>query len=334
MSVDSKFEDITKSLNQGGTFLQIHVNQELIKHKWPGTVIEYPTKAIPFTSNPNEDPTVKSRVIARGKVHPQTFVKSVIRSQNQFETGESSIDVLGSRQFSDKIGHTLCIEVKKLDPKFIDWIFFRIKPQKNNMRVITRTVSNSGLANLFEIPPMHGHFEKNSYAMIKEFSHWTPLEHEISDFAVATNSNKLTGEYFKTDKSKVDDSSRQIIQNTFALTIEKVLYEINQKDPTIAHCDDIIIPIIVTNAALWFCDVDPKDIDPLTGHTTKQPNYKQLDSIIYELANPKSVQFPEPLSSKMTTDQNLVARKSHVLILTPKGFTEFLDELDRVPVPS
>lgn len=334
MAEDSKFEDITKSLNQGGTFLQIHVNQVMLDHQWPNTLVEYPTKARAFISNPNEDNAVKSRVLGRGKVHPQTYVKAVSRSQNPFEVSESSIDVLSSRMWTDKVGHTLCIEVKKLDPKFTDWIFFRIKPQKKNMRVITRTTSNVGLANLFEIPPMHEHFEKDSYIIIKEFINWKPLEHEISDFAVATNSNKLTGEYFKTDKSKIEESSRQIIQNTFALTIEKVLHEINQKDPIIAHCDDIIIPIIVTNASLWFCDIDPKDIDSLTGHVIKQPNYRQLDSIIYELPNPKSVQFPEPLSSNITADQNRFARKSHVLILTPKGFSEFLDELDKNPTPS
>lgn len=334
MTEGSKFEDITKSLNQGGAFLQIHVNQELLNHKWPGTVIEYPTKAKSFVSNPNEDAAVKTRVSEHGMVHPQTYVKAVLKSQNEFEIEESSIDVIGSRSMNNKIVHTLCIEVKKLDPKFIDWIFFRINSKKKNMRVITRTVLKSGLVNLFKIPSMFQHFEKENYVTISEFNNWTPLEHEISDFAVATNANKIPTEYFKTDKSKIDESSRQIIQNTFALIIEKILYDINQKEPTIAQCDEIFIPIIVTNASLWFCDIEPKDIDPLTGHVTKQPNYKQLDSVIYELPNPKSIQFPEPLSSKLTTTQNILARKSHVLVLTPKGFRNFLDELDTVPNPT
>lgn len=333
-SKTSKLQDITNSLDQGGTFLQIHVTRELQNHNWPGSIIEYPTRASPFVNHPNSNPIVKPRLDASKKVHPKTYSTAILESQNQFEVLESSVDVLVARKIPKKVAQTLCIEVKKLDPKFIDWIFFRIKSHIPGMQVFSRNTSHSGLVDLFTIPPMFGHFETENYTMVKKFDRWIPLQHEISDFAVATNSNKLPQEYFRSDKSKIDESSRQILQNTYAVMVEKILHEINQTQPVVSEVkDDIFIPIIVTNATLWFCDINPKDIDPQTGHTTKQPKYSKLDSIIYELPNPKSVQFPDPLSTNLTARQNLYVRKSHVLILSSKGLKTFLDNLDKEKIP-
>ncbi|MCH7785637.1 MAG: hypothetical protein IIB06_09530 [Bacteroidetes bacterium] len=78
------------------------------------------------------------------------------------------------------------------------------------------------------------------------------------------------------------------------------------------------------------CRFNPDDIDPISGHITKDPKYEPIDSIIYECPKPKEVQFPDTLGSDLPAELRDHVAKWHVLVMSPKGFSEFLDGIDKI----
>ena len=162
-----------------------------------------------------------------------------------------------------------------------------------------------------------------------QYHHWNIFKKEISDFAIALQNEKVRGDYYRSEKTKVDESARQIIKGTYGLIIEKIVNQV----ATGRDYDNsplIFLPIIVTNANLFLCNFDLDDIDSKTGHITKDPEFKPVDSIIYDYPAPKEVQFPNPLASNLTAEFRDHVSKWHVLIMNPGGFVDFLDDVDKI----
>ncbi len=90
---------------------------------------------------------------------------------------------------------------------------------------------------------------------------------------------------------------------------------------------ETIVPIVVTTANLQKCVTDPEDIDPDSGFITKDPVYEKLDSVIYECPIPKSVRFPQPDFNNLSADARKQIYKWPVLIVSPKGFTDFIKQI-------
>jgi len=323
-----KLSEKTKSLNQSGAFLQIHVINELKKRYWSITA-EYPVKTSPFIGEPKNHSLALTRFQQENRglrITPEDFVRASIESQNKAEIKETSIDVIASRRIAGA-DFFLCIEAKKLDPRYMDWIFFKQQTHEDVMRMIKRSLKNDGDVQLFTTLPTRD-CGNETYLQIKSFPEWEPSRREIVDFALALKKEQVENEYYKSEKTRVDESARQIVDGTFGLIIEKILQEVTQGEPILsAGLWEYFIPIIVTNANLFICDLRPEDINPETGHITKEPTYRSVDAIIYECAASKLVQFPDPLSSKLTAQQNSYVAKWHILIMSPKGFRDFLDSI-------
>lgn len=320
MSSDDNLSKKTKSMNQSGAFLQIHVISQLRKYNWK-VLSEYPIRLSPFLDLPAKNPVLYNRLLNRVDVEPITFVRAARESMDKTTVKETSIDVIGGR-IVNNYSFNLCIESKKLDPRFIDWVFFQQVKHENTLRLLMRTY-------FFDKPillrtPKIGKADE-TYLGISTIP--GEFNYPVCDFALSLKSEEIDREYYKSDKTKVDDAARQIIEGTYGFIVDRILQQVLKGDPQLHDgLTDYFIPMVVTNANLFICEFDDNAINSQSGKIEKEPTYKHVDSLIYECSTPKTVQFPEPLEADTTPEENNAITKWHVLIFSPKGFIEFLQK--------
>jgi len=312
----------TNAINQSGFFLQTHVVYQLKKQHWTVNT-EMPVQLAPFLEDPLKNPIHFTR--PSGPIfEPSNLIQSIFASQNKIELEETSIDVIGIASSSDdKLSFLLCIECKKLDPEYVDWIFFDVK-SKQPMNLIAKNIVSQGFVSLFKIPPTTK--KSNEIHVDLNKFNWDPFKHPHSNSSLAISNEKLDKNTYKTKKSLVDNASRQIIKGMYGLILNKLQHQILTGDGY-ENFTEIFVPIVVTTANLKICKANPEDIDPKTGYTTKEPEYENVDSIIFECLPPKSVKFPHPEFNSLSLEHRYALLKWHVLILSPNGFVKFLNDL-------
>ncbi|MCH7969014.1 MAG: hypothetical protein IH841_07215 [Thaumarchaeota archaeon] len=324
MSSDDNLSKKTKSMNQSGAFLQIHIINELKKRNWT-VLAEYPIRISPFLDLPAKQPILYTRLLNHLDVEPISFVRAARESMDKTTVKETSIDVIGERIINDDYCFNLCIESKKLDPRFIDWVFFQQTKHENTLRFLMRQHFIKKPV-LLKTPKTTKN--KETYLTINTIQ--GELDYPVCDFALSLKSEEVDREYYKSDKTKVDDASRQIIEGTYGFIVDRIFQHVLKGDPQMNRgLTDCFIPLVVTNANLFICEFDENEIDSKSGKIKNEPTYKPVDSLIYECPAPKSVQFPEPLEADSTPEENNAITKWHVLVLSPKGFSEFLQKFGR-----
>jgi len=322
----------TKSLNQSGTFLQFHILNELNKRKW-STVVETPVSFAPFNKRPETHQLLYGQLLSKHTVNADHFAQAVLESQNQSMKNETSVDIDAGKNIELKKDTVnaifrLYIEVKKNDPDYSDWCFFQQKIKSEPMRLTTKNITSKGRVNLFTVTE-NDRYKNKIWVQTIQYPSLEIFTKDVSDFALALHAKEVKKDYYRSEKTKVDEAARQIIKGTYGLIIDRVVNQVTTgKD--YSHDPDIFVPIIITNANLFLCTFDPKDIDPNKGHIKKDPDYQPIDSIIYEYPKPKEVQFPDPLASNLAAEFRDHILKWHVLVMSPKGFVKFLEELDKI----
>jgi len=320
---NDNLSDKTKSLNQSGAFLQIYVQNELTKYEW-NTSMEVPLRVSPFLTDPwKKEETLQFFTFDYDRIDPVLFVKSAKNSLDRNIIDETSIDVIGQKAIGTDYHFNLCIEAKKLNPNYSDWVFFQKHTKLNEMNFVCRQPINPTKITLFKIPKITP-LTAESHLIISNMTDY--FQYPVCNFGLALAKNKIDKQYYKSEKTIVDEAARQIIKGTFGYIINKIFDQILNGFPERYPYDtfDCFMPIVVTTAKLFLCNYDVNDIDSDTGKITKDPSYKQVDSLIYQCAAPTSVQFPSTLENNDSIRQILLTSKWDVLVLSPKGLTKFL----------
>lgn len=314
-----ELSDRTNAINQSGAFLQNYVSNQLNKRGWY-VDSEIPVQIAPFVSDPL---THRIHLPLNDGYEKEKLVESFYLSQNQSELEETVIDNVGTVGENTEFSFNLCIECKKLDPNYADWVFFDVK-RKTSMNLITKTITSQGFVTMLKVPPYRGRGNEIFIQLNK--LNWDPFKRQISESSLGVSNKKLSKEIFQTKKSLIDNASRQIIKGTFGKILTDVQHQILSGDGY-SHSINVYVPIIVTTANLLICENNIEDIDSETGLTTKEPTYTKTDSIIYRCPNPKSVRFPHTDYTALDMDTRKAVSKWDVMIFTPKGFADFLDYL-------
>lgn len=319
----------TDSISKSGSFLQLHVVGELEKKRW-STHLEFPVQAAPFIADPIKHPIHKiSKITGKKIFFPENIVKAIFECQNKSELSETSIDVISESSSSDKkLNFLLAIECKKLDPNYSEWVFFQEK-EKARMHLIVKDLTSKGFISLFKIPGTT-QLSNELHVDLAEFD-WDPFKQKLANSSIAISNEKIDKNTYITKKSLVDNAARQIIEGSYGYVINDIQHDILDSE---SYLNRIYVPIIVTTAKLKICKINSVDIDPVTGFATKEPDYEDIDSIIYECAPPKSVRFPHPEFTKLRIDHRKALLKWHVLIFSPKGFITFLNDLNNTELVS
>jgi len=274
----TKLDKKTNSLNQSGAFLQFHILNELNKKNW-ATLVETPVSVAPFNKKPETHPLLQSQLETERTIPADKFSQAVLESQNQTLKTETSVDIDAAKTIDLKfnpvnVRFRLCVEVKKNDPKYSDWCFFQQKINTEPMRVITKTLRSEGRVILFSVPENDRHHNK-IFVQTNQYHFWKIFKHDIADFALALQNENVKKEYYRSEKTKVDEAARQIIKGTYGLIIDKVLNQVSTGDDY-SNNPDIFVPIVVTNANLFLCKFTPKDIDPKSGHIKKRSEIQSI----------------------------------------------------------
>lgn len=321
----SNLKKETQSLNQSGAFLQIHIINQLSKSGWE-TIVEFPVRASPFVEDPKRHQFMYRQLLSLGHFNTKIFNKTIFECRNYSFLEETSIDIIATKVFGNKI-FKLCIEVKKLNPKYTDWCFIQEKNNYDEYRVMMTSKKNGGLAPLFTVPKTDL-LKEELCLRLEEFKKWHTTKFTIADFGVALYEKQIRPEFYASEKTVVDKAARQIISGTYELTIEALIHRVEQGTGFPTDSEEIFIPIVVTNANLLHCKFDPTEIDATTGHINKDPDYDDIYGIIYECPTPKSVQYPDPLSRQLDATERKYTGKWHVLILSPEGLGHFLNLIE------
>ncbi len=150
---------------------------------------------------------------------------------------------------------TLCIECKKNNPDFVDWVFF---PHDRP----TRDVLVSHIVNR---PYSASHWHVNGGVISLHGA-----ELPMTDEGRETRGQYLArkgGDKTKTSNAAISDASRQVALATQAIATEEIAFSsaLRGHSAQPAYERQIFLPIIVTTAQLYLCDFDVDDVDPTTG---------------------------------------------------------------------
>lgn len=324
-SSQSNLKEETQSLNQSGAFLQIHTINQLTKLGWE-TIVEFPVRAAPFMEDPKRHSIIRAQLLNLGYFNTDIFRKAIFDCRDYSFLEETSIDIVGTKIIGNKI-FKICIKVKKLNPKYTDWCFIQQKSNYDNYRVMITSKKDDGLVPLFTVPQSNLLKEELSLRL-EEFKTRYQTDFTIADFGIALYEKQTNPEFYTSEKTVVDKAARQIISGTYELTIEALIHRVQQGTKFDPGLEEIFIPVVVTNANLLHCEFDPSDIDPVTGQINRDPNYKNVNGIIYECATPKSVQYPDQVSRQLDAKERKYTGKWHVLIMSPEGLGHMLNLIE------
>ncbi len=308
------------ALNQSGTFLQISVLNQLENHGW-NPEPEFPTSLAPFIKDPMKYPGVSATT--PGVVRPSMFQQAVSDSQNQFLKKETSIDALGGR-VEHNINYLLCTQVKKLNPKYVDWCFFQQSSLENKFRVTTKSVVGSGLVDLMTIPETDRGEGKSTHIQIENLT-IPGLSFTCSDFGVALHKDPSNKKY-KFQNASLNNAATQCIEGAYGTIVNALIHQITTGDGY-GYDSQIYIPLVVTNANLLYCDYDVNNIDLRTGEINDL-NFRPLNHIVYEYALPMSVQFPKSVLGTRNPTQLRMSIRWPVLIASPQGLENILTSME------
>ncbi len=314
------FKDMKMVLNDSGTFLQVSVLKQLKNHEW-GPEPEFPTSLAPFIKDPTKYPGISPGY--PGIIRASLFPQAVSESQNQFLKKETSIDGLGSKIHND-INYLLCTQVKKLNPKYVDWCFFKQGNSFNKFRVTTKSILGGGLVDLMTIPPTKMKNGKAVHIQIENFD--IPNTSLVfSDFGVALHKDP-NGKKYTFQNSSLNNAVTQCIESTYGILVNALVHQVTTGDGYDIN-SQIFVPVIVTNANLFLCDFNTSNINSQTGEISDL-NFKSLDHIVYEYPTPMTAQFPKSVIGTRNEIQLKMAIRWPVLITNPTGFENILSNLD------
>lgn len=322
-TVESGLDPKTEALNQSGTFLQIHIVNQLKKQKW-GILFEYPVLISPFANPTQDSEYLKNMMQGLNMPAELQLIKRIKESLDKTRITETSIDIVAGKQHSD-FHVTLCIEAKKLDPRYINWVFFKISNTQTKLRYFKRS-NHSSLPILFATPQL----DKMPATYLTMAEH-KEFNYPICDFGLSIKDKKMDNDYYKSEKTIVDKSAHQIIQGHYAFMIEQILGSIIRKEPNLRHDGaEHFFPIIVTNAKLYLCKNYNELINPESGTLEENPTFEKVKGIVYECPIPQTVCFPDPAEEDIRTNNDLTRRKWHILIINPCEIDKLLETLSKV----
>lgn len=322
--MSSELSKITSSYNNSGVFLQSHVVKQFRDFGW-STDIEYPVAVSPFKTDPTRLHGKHQLPNYRLGVNSGKFIHSIQESQNNFEISERSIDIISAKTLDANTVLKVCVECKKLNPRYTEWCFFQ-QNQKFEPHVIIKSQKNTGIFTLFHIPETERYGSEIFVQSDRQYNGIGILPSVMTDYGIALTDETLHNKFFKTETTVVNEACRQVIEGTYGLILDVVKSQILNGDVTDYSVTDVFLPMVVTNTQLKLCEYDPSIIDPSSGKLTQEPKYSIIDSILLECNSPKNVQFPEPLFSRVDAKQRRSSSKWYVLVVSTKGLVNFLNQ--------
>lgn len=217
-------------------------------------------------------------------------------------------------------------ECKKNNPDFIDWIFF---PRKSNPiinQIVVSVVENSEIKNSADPPQFSWSLQKLNF-----LAPWVDEARETRGSYLSLK----TGDKTKTSNKAIAEAAYQVALATQAICAEE--HSLNQKrfssnppNPTPRRVE-VFIPTIITNANLFVCEFDPKEVSPETGEIEfSKVCLTQKDFLVYEYPLPRHLQIT-PADPIWLRDHGSIEDvvRMHILVINSGALPMVLRNLEK-----
>lgn len=239
-------------------------------------------------------------------------------------------------EFSASVRLNLAIECKKVDPTFKSWLFF-VERQHG-------TGDHSYIERYQRVPLVIDSLQKIENTSTRQHLKWffTPkdnrsqvIPHPVcyDGYEIKFDRGKRGKLNFKqihksARKVKIEDACNQVLLGSrgFVLEVERRLVG-NPNQPFL----DLFLPLIITTADLYTCDVDSQNINLQTGEVTDNTEVK-LESqkwLVYNYKPAFLVEQPGPITFANNPSKGIpgLDYMMSVFIVNAEYLSEFLDKI-------
>ena len=300
-------EERRKSLNESGVFLHSMV-LERMKKAGCEVYSEVPVSAAPFLSDPSKEASVMGWTNGTSmSLDVQKFQKAVADSQNEPLRRETAVDVVARKRDG-----VLCVEVKKLNRKYVDWVFVKQDVVDDEFFAMTNTASRETDNDLLHVPETSRTAGLSLRMMSYSLEYLLPDKY---DQGVSLTRDRTDKYSFKSNS--LTEAARQIVEGTFGLIVESLIKHVSAGKDN----DQSFIPIVVTTANILVCEYSPED---LTVEGVSKLNLEPRDAVIYDCPVPMRAKFPNQIADIDNREQMRRFIRWPVLVVSPRGLDKFL----------
>ena len=316
------------ALNRSGAFLHAEICRTL-KSSGYRAAVEYPVQVAPFV----QDPLKRPRALSMGKhsADPVTstaeFQRALAESQHAGLATERVLDIAAAVSIVPSLEMVLPIEVKKVDPGYVDWVFMNYTDAKIDMTATLISTKTMGGPSLFSIPRS----DLDGRPLYVEKANMSIPDTEITayDAAVPLTLARPSGYDFKS--RSLNGAAAQVVEGTFGLVTSRIIHQVSTGiGYDTSQC---YIPIVVTTANLHSCRYNPDDFEISTGRVSKARLRKE-EFLIYECPTPATAVFPHQLTHLDRRKHVQSMTKWQVMIVQAESFEKLLGLVRRAVLHS
>ena len=309
------FKMMAEYLNESGTFLHFAALNKIREHGWDD-MIEVPTSSAPFVSDPMKQPGAARDDVA----DPSMFPHWVSRSQNHTLQNKRTVDILASKIVNKAKIH-LCVEAKKMDPRYVKLIFLNPQEYTGKFDVISKSMRDGMLDGMLDLMSTHRVWKSSGLCVTMDQLELDLGAVGIYNFGRAWAKKQRKGD----DVNHLRSASNQAIEGTYGIILDSLVRQIvNSTD----HVDEFFVPVVVTKADIYAGSYDPKNIDADSG-TVDGIEFEKRDFAVYKCPTPAGVRFPNQVTGVHTPEQMTQSSRWTVLVANMKGLERILDAIDK-----
>lgn len=312
------------ALNRSGAFLHTVIYDMLVRQGYDPTH-EVPVLAAPLVQDPTVMPSIYRRVnFGKGRyVKPDAFEEHVANIRNHPLARQRTIDVVSTvrRAKSRRMETVLCIEVKRRDPCYVDWVFMRRSSGCDALHVVGTEQghdNDDGSQPLLRVGESIKVQDKS--VCIKSDLLRVGNLREAYDVASALTLDEKVGYAFQ--KQPVFEAANQAVEGTSGLLIDKLVEQVKSGDGY--DTTRYYLPVIVTSANLYACDYESTDINESKGDISRI-SLQKIDLLAYDHPTPAAARLPARDTGGSTYRHP--EEKWQVVVATASGLEQLCSQL-------
>ena len=314
--------EIRDALNRSGAFLHAGVIQKLEGMGY-GIRSELPVSVAPFLSDPSKQPGATRRCdpgngALVSLLNKTAFQGAVAASQDGSQRRGRTIDVCASHPAGSGSVYTAVIEVKRLDPAYVNWVFLVRDRPPYDYSVVTRSDRPDGGA-LQLMKVTRSNVDMGDIHVQRKMIRTLPDGMGVvADHGMEITYDPHAG--YKHQGTSLHDATSQVLEGTFGLIVDAVTH---QAAAGAACAVEYYAPVIVTTARLLTCKYDPGALD-LNRLDAPDMNLKEVDAVIYHCPHPVLARFPDQIVATRDAGQAALATRWPVVVATARGLEGML----------
>lgn len=319
---DPEAGEIRDALNRSGAFLHAGVIRELERTRYD-LLSELPVSVAPFLSDPSRQPHATSLRMPEGRdpvllLNKSVFQSAVAASQDGSQRRGRTIDICASRPGTVS-NYTAVIEVKRLDPGYVSWVFLAPDGMLRDYSIVTKSGKpDGGALQLMKVPRSDAE-GSDIYVHRKRAPALPDGMCFVAEHGMVITYDPRAG--YRHQGTSLHDAVNQVLEGAFGLIVDSVTHKASTG--MAGAPEERYVPVIVTTANLLTCEYDPGELDPERLDISDMA-LEKADVVIYRHPHPARTRFPDQIVATRSAAQAALAARWPVVVATIKGLRGLL----------